>query len=319
MIPALQFTYWQWASLALAAPVVVWGAWPFHRAAWINLRHGAATMDTLISIGVSAAFLWSLYALFFGDAGMPGMTHALRVDDPAERRRRRHLPRGRRRASRCSCSPAATSRCAPSAARAPRCARCSSWARRMSRCDAPDRRRDRRDAHSGRRAARRRRVRRAPGREDRDRRRRRLGHLGGGRLDSSPASRCPSRSAPGDPVVGATVNAGGRLDRPRDARRRRHAARADGAARRRGAVGQGRRAAARRPHLGRLRPDRPRDRRSRRSPSGCCSDSRRPAAVDRGRRGPDHRVPLRARARDADRAAGRHRPRRAARHPDQGP
>lgn len=76
MIPAFQFTYWQWASLALAAPVVVWGAWPFHRAAWINLRHGAATMDTLISLGVSAAFLWSLYALFFGHAGMPGMTHA---------------------------------------------------------------------------------------------------------------------------------------------------------------------------------------------------------------------------------------------------
>jgi Cu+-exporting ATPase len=76
MIPALQFTYWQWASLALAGPVVVWGAWPFHRAAWINLRHGAATMDTLISLGVSAAFLWSLYALFFGHAGMPGMTHA---------------------------------------------------------------------------------------------------------------------------------------------------------------------------------------------------------------------------------------------------
>ncbi|MGK3954282.1 HAD-IC family P-type ATPase [Microbacterium sp. I2] len=75
MIPALQFTYWQWASLALAAPVVVWGAWPFHRAAWVNLRHGAATMDTLISLGVSAAFLWSLYALFLGTAGMPGMTH----------------------------------------------------------------------------------------------------------------------------------------------------------------------------------------------------------------------------------------------------
>jgi len=75
MIPALQFTYWQWASLALAAPVVVWAAWPFHRAAWINLRHGAATMDTLISLGTSAAFLWSLYALFLGTAGMPGMTH----------------------------------------------------------------------------------------------------------------------------------------------------------------------------------------------------------------------------------------------------
>ena len=75
MVPALQFTYWQWASLALAAPVIVWGAWPFHKAAWTNLRHGAATMDTLISMGTSAAFLWSLYALFFGTAGMPGMTH----------------------------------------------------------------------------------------------------------------------------------------------------------------------------------------------------------------------------------------------------
>src|SRR5690606_32364451 len=75
MIPALQFTHWQWASLALAAPVVVWAAWPFHRAAALNLRHGAATMDTLISIGTSAAFVWSLYALFLGTAGMPGMTH----------------------------------------------------------------------------------------------------------------------------------------------------------------------------------------------------------------------------------------------------
>ena len=76
MIPPLQFTYWQWASLALAAPVIVWGAWPFHRAAWMNLRHGAATMDTLISMGTLAAFFWSLYALFLGTAGMPGMTHA---------------------------------------------------------------------------------------------------------------------------------------------------------------------------------------------------------------------------------------------------
>jgi Cu+-exporting ATPase len=75
MVPALQFTYWQWISLTLAAPVVVWAAWPFHRAAWTNLRHGAATMDTLISIGVLAAFLWSLYALLFGTAGVPGMTH----------------------------------------------------------------------------------------------------------------------------------------------------------------------------------------------------------------------------------------------------
>ena len=75
MVPAFQFTYWQWLSLALAAPVVVWGAWPFHRAAWVNLRHGTSTMDTLISMGTLAALGWSLYALFWGTAGMPGMTH----------------------------------------------------------------------------------------------------------------------------------------------------------------------------------------------------------------------------------------------------
>jgi len=75
MVPALQFTYWQWLSLVLAAPVVVWGAWPFHRAAWVNLRHGASTMDTLVSVGTLAALGWSLYALFLGTAGEPGMTH----------------------------------------------------------------------------------------------------------------------------------------------------------------------------------------------------------------------------------------------------
>ncbi len=73
MVPVLQFTNWQWLAFALAAPVVVWGAWPFHTAAWTNLRHGAATMDTLISVGVIAAFAWSVWALFFTHAGMPGM------------------------------------------------------------------------------------------------------------------------------------------------------------------------------------------------------------------------------------------------------
>ncbi|MFJ3397526.1 heavy metal translocating P-type ATPase [Streptomyces microflavus] len=75
MIPVLQFDNWQWLSLTLAAPVVTYAGWPFHRAAWTNLRHGAATMDTLISVGTSAAFLWSVWALFFGTAGMTGMTH----------------------------------------------------------------------------------------------------------------------------------------------------------------------------------------------------------------------------------------------------
>ncbi|MDT3397819.1 heavy metal translocating P-type ATPase [Streptomyces sp. B1866] len=75
MVPSAQFDNWQWLSLTLAAPVVVWGGLPFHRAAWKGARHGAATMDTLVSIGTLAAFGWSLWALFFGHAGMPGMRH----------------------------------------------------------------------------------------------------------------------------------------------------------------------------------------------------------------------------------------------------
>ena len=78
MVSPLQFEHWQWASLTLAAPVAVWGAWPFHRAAWANARHGATTMDTLVSVGVLAAFGWSLVALFWGTAGDPGMSHPFR-------------------------------------------------------------------------------------------------------------------------------------------------------------------------------------------------------------------------------------------------
>ncbi|QHC68817.1 heavy metal translocating P-type ATPase (plasmid) [Rathayibacter sp. VKM Ac-2759] len=76
MVPVAQFPGWQWLALVLAAPVALWGAWPFHRAAWVNARHGAATMDTLISVGVLAALGWSVYALFFGSAGTIGMTMA---------------------------------------------------------------------------------------------------------------------------------------------------------------------------------------------------------------------------------------------------
>jgi Cu+-exporting ATPase len=75
MVPPWQFDNWQWLSLTLAAPVVVWGGWSFHRAAWLNARHGATTMDTLVSVGTLAAFGWSVYALFWGDAGMTGMRH----------------------------------------------------------------------------------------------------------------------------------------------------------------------------------------------------------------------------------------------------
>ena len=79
MIPALQFDYWQWLSLQLATPVVLWAAWPFHRAAWQNLKHGAATMDTLISLGTLAAYIWSVVALFFLGAGETGMTMSLNL------------------------------------------------------------------------------------------------------------------------------------------------------------------------------------------------------------------------------------------------
>ena len=79
MIPALQFDYWQWISLQLATPILFWAAWPFHRATWLNLRHGTATMDTLISLGTIAAWTWSLVSLLFLDAGEPGMRHELRL------------------------------------------------------------------------------------------------------------------------------------------------------------------------------------------------------------------------------------------------
>ncbi|MDD4868613.1 MAG: heavy metal translocating P-type ATPase, partial [Mycobacterium sp.] len=79
MVPALQFHYWQWISLALATPVVIWAGQPFHAAAWTNLRHGSATMDTLVSVGTLSAFVWSLYALFLGTAGRPGMRHGFEL------------------------------------------------------------------------------------------------------------------------------------------------------------------------------------------------------------------------------------------------
>src|SRR5918992_154690 len=143
MIPPLQFDYWQWLSLTLAAPVVVWGAWPFHRAAWANLRHATATMDTLISVGVLAAFAWSLYALFIGDAGMPGMTMGFDlVPERGAERAARARRQGRRR---------------------------------------PGRRR-RRAARAGRAARGRRPLRGAPGREGRHGRRRRARDVGGRRV-----------------------------------------------------------------------------------------------------------------------------------------
>lgn len=79
MIPAAQFAGWQWVSLALTLPVYTWAAWPFHHATLVNARHGATTMDTLISLGTTAAFGWSIYALLFTSAGQPGYTHAFEL------------------------------------------------------------------------------------------------------------------------------------------------------------------------------------------------------------------------------------------------
>ena len=98
MVPALQVDGWQWLSLTLAAPVVVWGAWPFHRAALVNLRHGSTTMDTLVSVGVLAAFGWSLVALFHGTAGDDRHDPPVPAHPRADQRARQHLPRGRGRA-----------------------------------------------------------------------------------------------------------------------------------------------------------------------------------------------------------------------------
>ncbi|EUA88085.1 putative copper-exporting ATPase [Mycobacterium ulcerans str. Harvey] len=127
MLPALQFRYWQWASLALAAPVIVWAGRPFHQAAWVNLKHGTATMDTLISVGTLAAFLWSLYALFLGTAGEPGIRHPFELTiTPGDGASNIYLEVAAGVIA--FVLAAGISRSAPSGARAPPCSRYSSSA-----------------------------------------------------------------------------------------------------------------------------------------------------------------------------------------------
>ena len=237
MVPALQFTYWQWLSLTLAAPVVVYGGLPFHRAAWINLRHGAATMDTLVSLGTLAAFGWSLWALFLGTAGEPGHDPPVRAST---------IERGDGAGNIYLEAAAGVTAVHPR--------------RPLLRgpVQAPRRRRPARPA-GARRQGRRRAARRRRGPRSRSTSSRSAtGSWSGPARRSpptassrtapppstpacSPASRCRSRSAPGD--------AGGRRDRQRRrpagrARhpgRRRHPAGADGRAGRAGADRQGRR------------------------------------------------------------------------------
>ena len=137
MVPAFQFENWQWLALNLATPVVLWGGWPFHKAAWANLKHGAATMDTLVSVGVLSAWLWSLYALFIGDAGMPGMRMDFQlIPDAGSGADEIYLETASVVTTFILAGRWFEAR-AEAAARAPRSRRCSSWAPRTPRSSTP--------------------------------------------------------------------------------------------------------------------------------------------------------------------------------------
>ena len=265
-------------------------------------------------MGTLAAFGWSLYALFFGTAGEPGMTHPFELTIQRSDGGGQHLPRGR-----CRGDDVHPRRPLPrgrgrSAGPAPRCARCSSWAPRTSRV--LRRRRSRRGCRSssspsatgsssgpGRRSPPTAWSRRAPPRST---------------PRCSPASRCRSRSASATRVVGATVNAGGRLV----VRATRVGADTQLAQMARlvedAQNGKADGAAAGRPDLRRLRAGRDRARRRPPSASGSAAAQGLDGGVHRRGRGADHRLPVRARTGHADRPDGRHRPGRPARHPDQG-
>ena len=313
MVPAWQFDYWQWLSLTLAAPVVVWGAWPFHRAAWTNLRHGAATMDTLVSVGVLAAFGWSLYALFLGTAGMPGMTHPFELTvDRTDGAGNIYL----------EAAAGVTTFILAGRWLESRAKRQSG--RRPARPDGARR--------QGRRGA------RATGAETRipieqlavgDRFVVRPGEAiatdgevveGSSAVDRSmlTGESVPVEVGPGDAVVGATVNAGGRLvvratRVGADTQLAQMARLVEDA---QNGKAQVQRLADR--ISGDLRPGRHRPRRG--HPRLLARlRRRRDGGLHRRRGGADHRLPLRPGPGHADRADGRHRPRRPARHPDQGP
>ena len=312
MIPALQFEYWQWLSLTLAAPVVVWGGAPFHRAAWTNARHGAATMDTLVSLGTLAAFGWSLYALFFGTAGEPGMTHPFELTIARSDGSANIYLEAAAGVTTSSSSPAGTSRRGPSAGPGRRCARCWSSAPRRSPCcgTAPSGAipvdqlavGDLFVVRPGEKIA-------ADGEVTE----------GSSAVDASmlTGESVPVEVAPGDPVAGATVNVGGRL-----------VVRAT----RIGSETQLAQMArlVEEAQNGKAEVQRLADR-----ISGIFvpvvlalavatlgfwigTGGGSAGRVHRGGRRADHRLPVRPRAGHADRADGRHRSRRAARHPDQG-
>ena len=244
MVSALQFDNWQWLSLQMATPVVLWGAWPFHRAAWANLKHATATMDTLISVGTLSAWTWSLYALFFGDAGMDEMRMTFNLIRPRAGARTRSTSRPRR-SSRPSSSRAATSRRAQSVApeRRSNCAR----ARRQRRGDPRSRRN--RAPRPGRGAHARRPLRGPPGGEGRDGR---LGRGGPLRRRHQHAHRRVSAGR-GRPRIGHRRRhrqLGRPPHCPRHARWERHRPGPDRAPRHGGPDGQGTGPAARRSRVG---------------------------------------------------------------------
>ena len=312
MIKPLQFTNWQWLTLAMAAPIVIWGAFPFHRAAWRNARHGAATMDTLISIGTLAAFSWSLFALFFGEAGTPGMKMGFTLS----------LARGAGRDELYLEVAAVVTMFLLAGrtfeARAKR--RSGAALRALLNLGAKDVSvlRDGVEVRVpvGELAVGDRFVVRPGEKIATD------GTIeeGSSAIDASllTGESVPVEVAPGDNVAGATVNAGGRLvvvaTRVGADTALAQIARLVTQAQKR----QGAHPTPRRPGLGGVRPGR--DHHCRRHPRLLARRRRNPGdRLHRRRRGVDHRLPVRPRARHPDRAVGRHRPRRTARDPDQGP
>ena len=314
MVPALQFDNFQWLSLNLVTPVVLWGAWPFHQAAWANLKHGAATMDTLISLGTLAAWLWSLYALFIGDAGMNDMRMAFDlIPEPGEGADQIYLEtagivttfllagryfeaRAKRRAG--AALKALLELGAKDVA--------------VLDADGTERRVPVEQLAVGDRFV----VR--PGREGRHRRRRRAGHARAVDMSMLTGESVPVEVAPGSEVAGATVNAGGRLVV------RATKVGADTALAQIARLVED-------AQTGKAPVQRLADRISgvfvpvvialAVATLGVLARHRRERdlRVHRRRRRADHRLPVRARAGHADGADGRHRPRRPARPAHQGP
>ena len=311
MIPAWQFRYWQWVALVLATPVVVWGAWPFHRAALAGARHGVASMDTLISVSVAAAYLWSLYALVFGAAGRAGARMSFAW-----------LARG---------SGAGATYLEVAAgvtalvllgryfeARAKR--RSGAALRALLSLGAKDVAVLRGGAEVRVPVAE-----LAVGEEFVVRPGEKIAADG---VVVSGRSAVDTSMLTGEPVP-AEVGPGRRGDRrlrerrraaggPGDPSRRRYPARPDGPAGRRGPGGQGAGAAAGRPDLGGLRAGRHRCR-GRDADRVARGGTGRRGRVHRRGRGADHRLPVRDGPGHPDRDPGRHRPGRSARHRDQRP